>query len=50
MDCLRHRKYKSNFKPINIPINDLNKFEKKKINKEESIYRKYLVWLVRLVN
>ena len=49
MKHLRHQKYKNkrlenNFKPINISINDMDEFEKKKrTNKEESIYKKYLV-------
>ena len=48
MSYLRHKKYKSkqlenNFKPINISINDMDKFEKKGTNKEENIYKKYLV-------
>ena len=55
MNDLRHQKYKvkrlkNNFKSINISINDLNKFGKKIANKEENIYKKYLVSLVRLVN
>ena len=62
MGNLRHQKYKNkqlknstvelenNFKIINISINDIDKFEKKKINKKESIYKKHLVWLIRLVN
>ena len=55
MNDLRHQKYKvkrlkNNFKSINISINNLNKFGKKRANKEEKIYKKYLVSLVRLVN
>ena len=54
MDHLRHQKSKNkplknstlelenNFKPINISINDMDKFEKK-TNKEESICKKHLV-------
>ena len=34
----------------NISINDMNKFEKTRTNKEENIYKKHLVWLVPLVN
>ena len=34
----------------NIPINDMNKFEKTRTNKEEKVYKKHLVWLVPLVN
>ena len=61
MGNLRHQKYKNkqlknstvelenNFKIINISINDIDKFAKKK-NKKESIYKKHLVWLIRLVN
>ena len=29
--------------PIDISINDIDKFEKKRTNKEENIYKKYLV-------
>ena len=50
MDHLRHQKYKNkglenNFKLINISVNDMDKFEKKKkrINKEENMYKKHLV-------
>ena len=48
MDHLRHQKYKNkqlenNFKPINISINDIDKFEKKRTNKEENIYKKHFV-------
>ena len=50
MGHLRHQKYKNkrlenNFKPINISMNDIDKFEKKKkrINKEEHIYKKQLL-------
>ena len=55
MDHLRHQKYKNkqskdstselekHFKPINISINDMGKFEKKRANKEENIYKEYLV-------
>ena len=62
MDHLKHQKYKNkqlknstlelenNFKTINMSINDMDKFEKKRTNKEENIYKKHLVWLVRLVN
>ena len=39
MDHLRHQKYKNkqlenNFKPINISINDIDKFEKKRTKKK----------------
>ena len=48
MDHLRHQKYKNkqlenNFKPINISINGIDKFEKKRTNKEENIYKKHFV-------
>ena len=48
MDHLRHQKYKNkrlenNFKPINISINEMDEFEKKRTNKEENIYKKHLV-------
>ena len=58
---LRHQKYKSkqlkistlesenNFKLVNISINGMDKL-KKKTNKEENIYKKLLVLLVRSVN
>ena len=36
----------NDFKLINIVINDIDKLEKKRSNKEESIYKKYLVRLV----
>ena len=48
MDHLRHQKYKNkqlknsilelenNFKPINISINDMNKFEKKELTKKRA--------------
>ena len=44
---LRHQNYKkerleNNFKTINISINDMVKFEKKRTNKEENIYKKIL--------
>ena len=48
MDHLRYQKYKSkrlknNFKIINISINNVDKFErKKKTNKKENIYEKTL--------
>ena len=47
MDHLRHQKYqnkrfKNKFKIINISINDMDKFEKKRTNKEENIYKKIL--------
>ena len=39
MDHLRHRKYKkkrleNNLKPINLSINDMNKFEKNELTKK----------------
>ena len=46
MDHLRHQKYKNkrlenNLKTINISINDMDKYEKKKRNnKDENIYKK----------
>ena len=49
MNHLRHQKYENkrlqnSFKSVNISINDMDKFgEKKRINKEEDIYKKYLV-------
>ena len=56
MDHLRHQKYKTkelknstleleiNFRPINISINYIDRFKKKKrTKKEEKIYKKYLV-------
>ena len=58
---LRHQKYKSkqlkistlesenNFKLVNISINGIDKL-KKKTNKEENIYKKLLVLLVRSAN
>ena len=41
MDHLRHQKYKNkqienNFKPINISINDIDKFEKKELTKKKT--------------
>ena len=36
----------NNFKSINISINDIDKFEKKRNNKEENIYKKHLIRLV----
>ena len=41
MDRLRHQKYKNkrlenNFKPINISINDMIKFEKKELRKKRT--------------
>ena len=47
MDHLRYQKYKSkrlknNFKLINISINNVDKFKKKKTNKKENIYEKTL--------
>ena len=62
MDYLRHQKYKnkqlksstleleSNFKPINISINDMNTFEKKELARKGKFTKKHLVCLVRLVN
>ena len=62
MDHLTQQKYKNkqlknstlelenNFKPINLYINDMDKFEKKKrTNKKESIYEKHLVWLIKYI-
>ena len=48
MDHLRHKKFKSkrlenNFNLINISINDMDKSEKKRMKKEEKIYKKHLV-------
>ena len=48
MDYLGHQKYKSkrlenNFKEISISVNDMDKFGKKRTNKEENIYIKHLV-------
>ena len=54
IDLLRHEKYKNKqlknkaleleiFKPIKISINDMDKFEKKRANKEENIYKKHMV-------
>ena len=52
---MRHQKYKNkqlkntplelenNFKLINISVNDMDKFEKKRTNKEENICKKRLV-------
>ena len=46
----KNKRLKNNFKTINISINDMDKFEKKRTNKEENIYKKYLKLLVWLVN
>ena len=58
MDHLKQQRYKkkqlknstleldNNFKSINISINDIDKFEKKRNNKEENIYKKHLIRLV----
>ena len=48
MDHLRHKKFKTkrlenNFNLINISINDMDKSEKKRMKKEENIYKKHLV-------
>ena len=55
MDHLRHQKYKNkqlenstlelenNFKPINISINDMDKYFKKRTNKEENIYKNSMI-------
>ena len=48
MDHLRHEKHKNkqlknNFMTINISINDIDKFEKKRTNKEENIHKIHLV-------
>ena len=48
MDHLRHPKNKNkrlenNFSPINTSINDMDKFEKKRVNKKEHIYKKQLI-------
>ena len=60
MDHLGHQKYKNKqlknkileleniFKPVNISIDGMD--ELKKTNKEENIYKRHLVRLVRLVN
>ena len=47
MDHLRHQKYKNkwlenNFKPINISINDMDKFEKKELTKKRTFTKKTL--------
>ena len=44
---LRHQNYKkerleNNFKRINISVNDMDKSEEKRTNKEENIYKKIL--------
>ena len=56
MDHLRHQKYqnkrfKNKFEIINISINDMDKFEKKRTNKEENIYIWYdcYDWLINYV-
>ena len=38
------------FKPINISINNMDKFEEKEINKEANLCKKHLVRLLRLIN
>ena len=48
MDHLRHQKYKSkrlenNFKPTNVSINDMDKFEKKELIKKRTFSKKQLV-------
>ena len=55
MDHLRYQKYKNkqlkkstlelenSFNPINVSVNDTDKFGKKRSNKEENIYKKHLV-------
>ena len=35
--------------PINISKNHMDKLKKKRTYKEEKIYKKHLVWLIRLV-
>ena len=56
MDHLRHQKYKNkrlenNFKPINISINEMDEFEKKRTNKEENIYKNtWYDWYDSLIN
>ena len=55
MDHLKYQKYRNkrlqnNFKPINLSINDTDKLEKNKTNKEENIYKRHLALLVRFVN
>ena len=61
MDHLRRQKYKnkqlknsilelSNFKPISISVNNMEKFKKKGASKEENIYKNHLVRMVQLVN
>ena len=61
VDHFRHQQYiykqlknstlklENNYKPINISLNDMDKFEKR-TSKEGNIYKKYMVRLVRLVN
>ena len=46
MDHLKHEKYKNKrleniFMTINISINDMDKFEKKRTKKEDNIYKKH---------
>ena len=43
LQIYKNKQLEDNFKPINISINDMNKFEKKKTTKEEDIYKKHLV-------
>ena len=48
MDHLRHSKYKNkllenNFKLINMSINDMDKFEEKKLTKKRTFTKKHLV-------
>ena len=43
MDHLRHQKYKNKRLENNISINGMDKFEKRRINKEENTYKKHLV-------
>ena len=58
MDHLRHQKYKNkrlgnNFKPINISINNMDKFEKKELTKKRTFtkstwYDQY-DWLIKYI-
>ena len=48
MDHLRYQKHKNkrlenNFKAIDISINDMDKFGKKRTTKEDNIYKEHLV-------
>ena len=46
----KNKRLENNFETIKISINDVDKFEKKRSNKEENIYKNILYdWLINYI-